>query len=57
MKPVKDFPYQCERCRFWRFSRTDNARVCVNPESSYYGEVMDGNTCCLNFVVKKEEKK
>lgn len=56
MKPVKDFPYRCEKCRFWRFSRSENTNVCVNPESSYYAEDMDAQQCCLNYV-KKEERR
>ena len=56
MKPVKDFPYKCEICRLWRYTRTDNAYVCVNPESSYYGEDTDPKHCCVKFQ-KKENKK
>lgn len=56
MEPVKNFPYRCEKCRYWRFSRTDKAHVCVNPESSYYGEDMDAGRCCRSYS-KKEEKK
>ena len=56
MKPVKDFPYHCENCRFWRYSRTDKANVCVNPKSSYYGEDIAGNHACIDHK-KKEVKK
>ena len=57
MEKVREFPYKCENCHFWRYSRMDKAHVCINPESAYYGEAMDSDTCCLNHVKKREEKK
>ena len=57
MKPVKDFPFHCDNCRFWRFSRTDQANVCVNGKSSYYGENTAGNHACIDHSPKKEDKK
>lgn len=49
-------PYHCEDCRWWRYSRTDKVNVCINPESSYYGEDTEAAHCCIDHI-KKEEKK
>lgn len=49
-------PYHCEDCRWWRYSRTDKVNVCINPESSYYGEDTEAAHCCIKYE-KKEKKK
>ena len=57
MKTANNFPFHCDNCRYWRFSRMDNEHVCVNGRSSYYGENTAGNHACIDHKQKKEEKK
>lgn len=56
MKPVKDFPYHCKDCRWWRYNRTEQTHICHCFSSPYSGEQMHEGDCCVKFE-KKEERK
>jgi len=56
MKTKNQTPYHCEDCRWWRYSRTDKVNVCINPESSYYGEDTAPEDCCIKYEEKEKKK-
>ena len=57
MKPAKDFPYHCDGCLYWRHSQTDEAHVCMNIHSPYYGEIRDADDACVKYYMKEANSK